>query len=116
VWGGGRVEFEDMLTARGLQWGKDTKGLRRVFGLDFEWMGCVGGTRLGPMGPGVGGGWRRTGTSGRSVGRGVARRPLGGGVFVSEGCFCSFVVLRRGHVLNSKWVARELSERRNSEL
>jgi hypothetical protein len=38
------------------------------------------------------------------------------GFFVIEGCFCSFAVLRRVHVLNSKWVARELSGRRNSKL
>jgi hypothetical protein len=38
------------------------------------------------------------------------------GFFVSEGCFCPIVVLRRVHVLNSKWLAGELSERRNSKL
>jgi hypothetical protein len=78
-------------------------------------VGCVC-WRHTTMLDGFGGCWRRTGTSGRSVGRGVAPRPRGGENFVIEGCFCSFVVLKRVHVWISKWVARELSGRQNSKL
>jgi hypothetical protein len=84
---GGGLEVEAILTERESQWGENIGVLRSGFVLDFKWIACVGGTRPGPMGLGFGGDWRRTGTSGRSVGRGVARRPLGGGFFVSEGYF-----------------------------
>ena len=52
--------------------------------LVFESRSRVGCTRPGLMGPGFGGCWRRTGTSGRSEGRDGVRRPPGSRVFVSD--------------------------------
>jgi hypothetical protein len=77
----------------------------------FEQVACVGGTRPGQMGPGFGGCRRRTVTSGRSVGRGVVRRPRGGEVFLIDVCVWHVVVLEWVHFQISKWVARELSRK-----
>ena len=82
MWGGDRVMMSWCLSGvRAV--GKSIGGLYS----GFEYDACVGGTRPGQKGPGFGGCRRRTGTSGRSVGRGVVRRPRGGEDFVNDGCF-----------------------------
>jgi hypothetical protein len=105
-----------MLTERGSQLGKDTDGFEESFRFGFR-VDCVCWRHT--TRPDETWVWRRLAADGNVRTLGGARcgaPPARRGFSISEGCFCSFVVLRRVHVLNSKWVARELSDRRNSKL
>jgi hypothetical protein len=113
---GGGLEVEDILTEREAQYGEDTRGFEEWLRVGFR-VDCVcwrHTTR--PDGTWV---WWRLAADGnvRTLGRARCGAPLPRrGFFVIEGRFCLCVVLRRVLVRNSKWVARKLSERRNSKL